>query len=128
MPKDQLNSEDLESSKNLGPIEHVRESEHTGAATPTRKIQQEGKAPGGKRSPPESLTQDPGLVAFRSEKVELTKIRKVRPGWGMTFSLLQLPLCGPIQGAVSLGSYWSWPRAVDSYGLEIQAAGAYLLS
>ena len=24
--------------------------------------------------------------------------------------------------------YWSWPRAVDSYGLEIQAAGAYLLS
>ena len=23
---------------------------------------------------------------------------------------------------------WSWPRAVDSYGLEIQAAGAYLLS
>ena len=20
---------------------------------------------------------------------------------------------------------WSWPRAVDSYGLEIQAAGAY---
>ena len=24
--------------------------------------------------------------------------------------------------------HWSWPRAVDSYGLEIQAAGAYLLS
>ena len=26
------------------------------------------------------------------------------------------------------GLCWSWPRAVDSYGLEIQAAGAYLLS
>ena len=26
------------------------------------------------------------------------------------------------------GVDWSWPRAVDSYGLEIQAAGAYLLS
>ena len=31
-------------------------------------------------------------------------------------------------GIVSFERMWSWPRAVDSYGLEIQAAGAYLLS
>ena len=37
-------------------------------------------------------------------------------------------IVGPVLVIGAVVILWSWPRAVDSYGLEIQAAGAYLLS